>query len=272
MKLFYEADRDRYHRTIEIAATNGCSPHFHAQVEILYVTAGTVSVNINGESFKVMEGGICVSGSYDVHSYSLEENGVGTALMLPIEYLRNFSARVKGKSITNHLIYNENMRIAVESLFALYEAEQNHNSLFEEGWVNALLGLLYDALDIRQSNEKGGVETFREVLTYIDSHYDEELSLVRLSKYFGYTPYYFSRLFNSFADISLKKYINSVRCEAASYKLLQGENITDAAFNSGFNSMRSFYRGFNEHFGTSPQRYLRLRTSDYSESRDKFPH
>lgn len=79
-----------------------------------------------------------------------------------------------------------------------------------------------------------------------------------MSEKFGYSPYHFSRLFNSFANTNLKKYVNSVRLDAAADKLKNGVGVTDAAFDSGFRSMRSFYRDFTERFGVSPRKYMLL--------------
>lgn len=269
MEGFYESDRDSNHRSIEFFVTDGCSPHFHAQVEILYVTKGYITVTINGLTEKVGAGGICVSGSYDVHAYSVEPGGEATALMLPLECLQKFFTYSKDCTIRRHIVYDERLSQSVVSLIALYENNRNDsNPLFDEGWVNTLLGLLYDALEFVPASVGGKNETIRSVLTYINAHYDEDLTLNGLSKQFGYNPYHFSRLFNNFMNISLKRYINSVRFEAAADKLKNGESATGAALNSGFNSMRTFYRGFTEYYGVTPQRYARLYAVGDAKSRD----
>ena len=259
MEVYYEVERDSLHRDIEILYTEGCGLHFHAQVEILCVVSGSISVTINGEHRSVGKGGVCVSGSYDVHEYSLEQPGSeGIVILIPLDFLQKFFTYTKDSVITKHFIDDEKTSESVIKLVELYEKNSDcTNPLYGDGWVNLLLGLLYDKLEFTQSSVSGKVETIRTVLAYIRSHYDEKLTLSGLSKQFGYNPCHFSRLFNGFTNISLKRYINSVRLEAASGRLKNGESVTDAALNSGFNSMRTFYRDFTEYYGITPQRYTR---------------
>ena len=271
MEVFYEVERDSSHRDIEIVHTDGCALHFHAQVEILYVASGSIGVTINGESRMVQKGGICVSGSYDVHEYVLDPGSDGIVILIPLDHLQKFFTYTKDSVITKHFIEDEGVSESVFKLLKLYAENSGcSNSLFDDGWVNILLGILYDKLEFSRPSVSGKVETIRTVLAYIRSHYDEKLTLSGLSKQFGYNPCHFSRLFNGFTNISLKRYINSVRLEAASGRLKNGESVTDAALNSGFNSMRTFYRDFTEYYGITPQRYTRqfLNVADSSGARE----
>ncbi|MCI8412813.1 MAG: AraC family transcriptional regulator [Clostridia bacterium] len=269
MNGFYEAGRDRGHG-IEVFESEGIKPHFHAQVEILCVTAGEVSVTINGVTERVSAGGICVSGSYDVHGYIMETDGVGIVLLFPLEYLRKYFVHTKDRVITRHVLYEKSIFTDIMALIALYNNHKDdENKLFEEGWCNTVLGVLFDALGFASSGVGGEVELIRAVFTYIREHYDEDLTLTSISKEFGYNPYHFSRLFNRFTNFRLKQYINSVRLEVALDKLKNGESVTDAAFNSGFNSMRTFYRDFTEFYGSTPQNYVRRQKGVDKKSRDK---
>jgi AraC-like DNA-binding protein len=268
MGVFYESKRDLEHRNIEIFTTAGIAPHFHAQVEVLCVMRDFVNVTLNGETETVRAGGICVSGSYDVHSYSVN-GGEGIVVLFPLDCLRRFFAYTENAVIKHHIVYDEKLFSSISALLELYKSNsESANPLFCEGWTNAFLGLLHDFLGFSQVGTGGRIDTFHEVLTYIRAHSDEELTLAGLSKRFGYSPYHFSRLFNSFINVGLKKYINSVRLENALDKMKNGESVTAAAFSSGFGSMRSFYRDFTEYYGETPQRYARVHFVG-NKSRDK---
>lgn len=269
MKGFYESDRDWKRRKIDVFETNGVQLHFHAQIEILCVTKDCITVTVNGETERLCAGSISVSGSYDVHSYLVEGDGAGTVLIFPIEYLQRYFAYIKDRVVTRHFICDKNVYSAITDLINLYKKQTVFNRLFDEGWVNTVMGVLSNVLEYAPAHSGGRVDAMREVLTYIRDHYEEDLSLKEISRKFGYSPYHFSRLFNSFANVSLKQYVNSVRLEAALNKLKNGESITDAAFNSGFGSMRSFYRDFNENYGETPQKYVRSCVGEDIKLRDK---
>lgn len=269
MNGIYESERDR-RKAIEIFATRGCTPHFHAQIEILCVRAGYVTVTVNGETVRMGAGDVCVSGSYDMHAYIAEEGSEGIVILLPLPYLQRFFAYGKNRVFARHFAVNAASYDSIVGLLDLYRAAGGQeNVLFEEGWTNALLGLLCNEFPLTEKSGESRVDTMREVLNYIDSHASEALTLQSISKRFGYSPYHFSRMFNTFAGIGLKKYINIVRLEAAAAELKNGADVTSAALDAGFTAMRTFYREFAEYYGETPQRYVRGKLAGCEKSRDK---
>lgn len=253
----YEAVRDSKHHAIDIFPASSARPHFHAQVEIVLVYKGKFTATVNGQTEILGKGDICVSGSYDVHSYTTAGQNA-TVVLSPLQYMQRFFRTVKGNVVSEHFLHDPKLFRALDSLVRLYlDNGQAHNDLFDEGWTNAVMGLLYGPLAFVPAVRDGKVETVREVLEYIRMHYSEDLSLPGLSKRFGYSPYHFSRLFNSLTAVGLKQYINSVRLEAAIDKLMRGESAESAALSSGFCSMRSFYRDFSAVYGVPPQEYVK---------------
>lgn len=253
----YEAWRDSNIHYIEIFGASNCSPHFHAQIEIVLVNKGTFEATINGQTAVLGKGDICVAGSYDVHSYVGEEWDA-TVITLPLECLQRFFQSAKGKVVSQHFLHDKKLARSLSALIAIYqENESAHSGLFDEGLTNTVMGLLYEPLALVPAVKDGKVETIRVVLDYIREHYKEDLTLAALGKQFGYSPYHFSRLFNSLTNVGLKQYINSVRLEAVIDKLLSGENVVEAALGSGFGSMRSFYRDFTARYHQTPQEYVK---------------
>lgn len=256
----YESLRDSDHRTVEIFRAAAVAPHFHAQVEIALVQNGRFEATVNGQTEILEKGDICVSGSYDVHSYTGDMTGV-TVVTLPLECLQRFFQSTKGKVASRHFLHDHALAQSLTSLIEVYQGnEKAHNGLFDEGWTNTVMGLLYRPLTFVSASADGKADTVRVVLDYIRAHYNEDLTLNALSKKFGYSPYHFSRLFNSLTNVGLKEYINSVRLEAAVDKLLRGESAMDAALGSGFGSMRSFYREFNARYNQTPKQYISRNT------------
>ena len=79
----------------------------------------------------------------------------------------------------------------------------------------------------------------------------ENLRLILKSKFI-------SKYFKSNLDIGLIRYINILRLKNAIKLMLTKQyNITQCAMESGFNTLRTFYRVFSEEFSCTPKEYLK---------------
>ena len=95
--------------------------------------------------------------------------------------------------------------------------------------------------------------SLRSILHYINEHYAEPLSLRSLSREFGYSPQYFSKLFHKYMRINLTEYVNIARVNQAKRLLESKKSIAEIAFECGFGSTPSFYRAYKKVFGSLPR-------------------
>jgi YesN/AraC family two-component response regulator len=124
--------------------------------------------------------------------------------------------------------------------------ERIPNGLLVEGLVSYILGLAEAEHGRVEKREKPG-ELMIEVLEYIKKNADSDLTIANLAAKFGYTPNYFSSLFNKFVQMSFNDYLNYVRyTRAAEIIQLQGCTATNIAMKCGFGSMNTFYRAKNK--------------------------
>ena len=74
-----------------------------------------------------------------------------------------------------------------------------------------------------------------------------------VAKYVGVSASHLSRVLNSDGKPGFSEILNSLRIHAAK-KLLERENISvsEAAFETGYGSIRNFNRVFKEYFGCKP--------------------
>jgi AraC-like DNA-binding protein len=95
------------------------------------------------------------------------------------------------------------------------------------------------------------------ILFYVNENYKNDISLGSIAAYFGYNPSYISRYFRSCFNVGLNQYITLVRLKYAIILMTESQNsVTYCAFESGFNSMRTFYRAFYNEFKCTPKEYL----------------
>ena len=95
-----------------------------------------------------------------------------------------------------------------------------------------------------------------EVLSYINQHYCEKISLSSIADEFFISKYYLSHAFNSVVGTSVNRYITLKRLINAKQMLSSGIKPTTAALHCGFNDYAGFYRAFTSEYGITPKEYI----------------
>jgi AraC-like DNA-binding protein/mannose-6-phosphate isomerase-like protein (cupin superfamily) len=240
IKFNYEAERDVVHNLHCINRENkGIWPHFHQSIEIGCILKGCSEVFIGNKSMVLNEGQIFFVPPYFNH-YSLSEEGFEfVMLVIPKKYYEEFENEIGGKtySFLPDVEKNKPIRILLESL---RDDIGNLNELMRKAYANMVLGLisrLYEPEEMQTDHK----DISLDIIHYIDEHYMEKITLDSISQYFGYSKYYFSRLFNRLFHCSLNSYINSVRLRAIE-EMSNKDNKTNKITKAGFNSLSSYYR------------------------------
>lgn len=85
------------------------------------------------------------------------------------------------------------------------------------------------------------------ITSYMKENYAQELSLEEVARIFGYSPTYLSRMFQKYAGITYKSYLQNIRLEYAVKDLKGGKyNITETALRSGFSGSKAMARAFRK--------------------------
>lgn len=232
------------------------SMHFHSQVEIYQVRSGEVEVIVNGNRRVLHAGEISVALSYDAHSYKNLGKTEIFYLIIPTDYCGEFTRLLSGRrAICPFIDDAQTVKTVSEAADKLM---RGCNELTERGLIYEILGAVLDK--IPQSNEPSSEAQYGfspEILIYVSEHFREELTLSSVARSFGYNPSYLSRRFREIFGISFIEYLTMIRLREAVLLLSRGKkSITECALDSGFGSMRSFYRAFSDEFGTTPKEYF----------------
>lgn len=96
----------------------------------------------------------------------------------------------------------------------------------------------------------------RKLHLYIESRLDEQLTLKELSEVACFSEFHFHRIFTAFTGESLHSHIRRLRLERAAGMLVSSESdITDLAFQAGYQTPASFTRAFKKEFGKTPTEF-----------------
>ena len=102
----------------------------------------------------------------------------------------------------------------------------------------------------------GARKEIRIAKQYIESHYQEELSLNVLADKVHMNPYYFSNFFKKNTGEGFKEYVNRVRLEHAVSLLLSTDlKNYEIAEQAGFKDSRAFTNTFVQMYGEKPGEY-----------------
>ena len=108
--------------------------------------------------------------------------------------------------------------------------------------------------DKRNTNRYSG--TAEEVITYINEHFSEEISVPDLAAKSGLSPYYFIRVFKRETGFTPHEYILNTRIATAQY-LLKNTKLTikDICYQTGFSCESVFCCAFKHRLGMTPTQY-----------------
>ena len=95
----------------------------------------------------------------------------------------------------------------------------------------------------------------QEILHHIDLHIKEKLSVEKLAKRAGFSPYHFCRVFQWGVGYSIMEYVRKRRLAFAAADLGTGKLIIDIAFEYGYETHTGFTKAFRSHFGSTPEAY-----------------
>lgn len=106
-----------------------------------------------------------------------------------------------------------------------------------------------------QTNESSDYnkERILEIVQYIQSNYQEQLTIDEIAKRFSISTGYLSRFFKAAVDQSVHRYITDVRLQHAYNDLLFTDmTILDIALKNGFPNSKSLIEAFKNKFQKTP--------------------
>jgi len=99
--------------------------------------------------------------------------------------------------------------------------------------------------------------TVKEMCRYIEQHLDEPVTLERLAKVFGQSPFHLQRTFKKTLGITPRAYADSCRMGLLKRNLQAGRSVTHALYDAGYSSSSRLYERTASQLGMTPDKYRR---------------
>jgi AraC family transcriptional regulator len=136
-------------------------------------------------------------------------------------------------------------------------------------WEELAVGLASRSIELATGVRSGRARTplnaearVARTVREIDRHPDDDLTLGRLSRLAGSSPYHFLRTFERVTGLTPHQYVRRARLRLAATRLLAEQaRVLDIALDCGFGDVSNFNRAFRMEFGVSPRALRRLNIS-----------
>jgi AraC-like DNA-binding protein len=254
--MYYEkaADTDGYlkfsKRTPSGRRSRIVMPHFHNSAEMYVCVKGKYCVYINGENHTIEEGEIAFVDRLTPHAAGSLVNDTPSEVYFVIasNYYLNGIKWLEEETLPAFTKKKEGFE-RIANIVSLATETENMNEDMRRGFITLLFGMLKDYCGTVARTASKNNELVVEVMSYINEHITENITLDSLSRHFGYEKTYFSRVFNKFLGINLREYLNRYRIGEA--VRMKRENPTMAiskiAETCGFDSPNTYYRALKKY-------------------------
>lgn len=159
-------------------------------------------------------------------------------------------------AINDPLIYSIGMALKVE-----LESDNLGDRLYAESAATMLAAHILRHYSTQISTLKevfGGLSRFklRQVVDYMNTHIEKNLSLIELSAIVQISPHHFARSFKQSTGFSPHQYLINRRIQLAKNLLLKSDlTLAEIALQVGFHDQSRFTSVFRKHTGITPKKY-----------------
>ena len=236
---------------------SGSFLHFHSHIELLFVEQGEAEVWVNEKRGILGEGELGVVLSYEPHYFRSAKEGDYTILFIPAFLCPEFGEAVRNKKAPSPFIRDAQALVRIREAIRVLKTEAP-NAVERIGHIHVILGTVLKQIELEASEGPQDADLCAKVLFYINEHYKEDISATQIAQTLGYSENHLSKSFRAGFRVGIGHYINAVRLKNAVMLMREKRmSITDCAMESGFPSLRTFYRIFAQEFGCSPREYLK---------------
>ena len=254
--------------------------HWHQEMEICYIKHGTGKYLINGIEYNFSQGDIFLISNDEIHlcyddkdlvmqvtmfDPNFLQNGIATPF--DYDYIRPFVE--SSECFCNKLNANDYITAQLSEILLDIETEyvamQKGYTLMIKAMILKFLALIIrhcfanDQYSSKNTISQKTSEKIRQIITYIDDHYSENINLKFISEHFDISKPYLCSAFktltgNSLIDFLIKKRI----IEAKILLSTTDRSILKISEECGFGSLSNFNHQFKSLVGYSPSEYRKL--------------
>ena len=245
--------------------------HFHEFDKLVILLSGSVNYLVEEQSYALPPWSVLLVRHHTIHKAIIDRSLPYERIILYLDR-RYFERVFPGAGLMNcfdqadqhrlHLLTAAESQLEdLKAAVAAYERAASDTRVGAQTMRETLIIQLLIQINrlhaaAPERLEQGGDPKIRQVMSYINEHFKEALTVEALAERFYMSPYHFMRLFKAQTGSTVHSYVRQKRLMNAARLIREGLPAARAASESGFGDYSSFHRAFKESFGVSPGRMM----------------
>lgn len=241
-------------------------PHLHDALECVYVTSGTLELGIGQEFFHMEKGDFAVIFPNIIHHFQVFSKPISKAIYLsfPLPYVGQFRDDMQRYCPQNPVIKKRNIHPDILNAIRSLYKDETGNPVMEQAYVQIILVRSMPCFHLVEKKTIGSSDIIYRTVSYVATHFKEEISLEVMARDLGVSKYVLSRVFSSTFHKNYNQYVNEQRLNYVISLLECSElPITEICLDAGFQSQRTFNRVFQETYKMTPREYRNVYREKY---------
>ena len=247
--------------------------HEHEFYEVFFFLSGNVSYNIEGRTYLLRPGDIRLTDNQDIHRPEIRPGRPYERFVLWIQ--PSYLARLEelGSNLTDcfkdasakkdKLIRPDGQLVArlksiLEKILENRDSQELGSRMLENIYLIEFMVFLnrayFSSSDVIHQDITEN-EKINSVVSYINEHIAEDLTLDRLAEICFISKSYLSHQFKAYTGLSLFQFIVKKRLTVARNMIREGATAMEACMQCGFNDYSNFHKAFKKEFGQNPKEF-----------------
>ncbi len=255
-------------------------PHWHKEIEMIYVKKGTINIGVNDQPIQLCEGQVYIVNAGEVHYFFASPDSERVLLIFDptlfqdtgMVYPKSLNLKSQISKVMNSSHdWKDELSAQIRSIIWDIYLESCHKAIGYTYAIKAkmfeLMMLMYREMPLKKeedvienpltyTEQKEILDKLDLIFDYIEEHYKEVITLEEIADYIGFSQFYFTKFFKKNTGMTFVTFLNCYRLSKAKWLLTNKDlPMSDVAYEAGFQSVKTFYRLFKEDTDVSPLQY-----------------
>lgn len=230
-----------------------CFIHINPELEVVLVKSGSVRVSLGNSSFDLGENQMTVIPPYRLHGFEASGDVDAVVYLFPHAMASDFFNLCRNKEMKNYIFSPDTPTLEYIKSATKKLADERSAFLEKSILYTFLAGFTKDNTFTQMNFDTSNAN---RIIEYIYSNINSDITAKAVAGDFAITETQLNEMLSSYIGLSFKDFLNHIRINNAMELLRSKEfNITEIAYKSGFETLRTFNRIFLRVAGCTPSEY-----------------
>lgn len=263
---------DDFH--ITLLRSNNLAESWQPELHVVFILRGTGKF-LYKTVYTVHEGDIFTINGLEGQNLSLGENAIALSLSISFDFIASVCPDILQYYMNCYsFLYGENQQESFDilrcDLAKAFQTQYKSESRYEIYLKNKVVVILEDMmryfLDERQpASSRGNWEKLQAAITYIQQHYQENITLEDLAGQTYLSSTYLSRLFTKQLGLPFTEYLAQVRLAHAIDSMHGQDTLTEIVYKTGFPNSNAMINAFKKEWDITPGEYRKTLLNEKKE-------